>query len=362
MHPKILYKHFTKLESDHFGLVYMGEFDDELTATLTRISETSIEEPKLIKKKLSFLIVECFQNIVRHADKPQLVTRTNNKPRMFLVRNTGHDFYIASTNLINNDKKERLAAKLKIINSLGKEELKAEYMNALAHGEITDKGGGGLGLIEMSRKSECKLEFDFEFINYFFSVFYMQVHVAVRGSETNTESLITLNNTRELYNAMLAENILMIRKGDFSQESILPVLELMESNMKLQLHAIKKKTVYLIVEMLQNISKHACEHNGMREGIFIVTFNETHYTLNAGNYIHTDKVGVFKERLSGLVALDREGLAEEYKSTILKNKLNSDKGAGLGLIEIMKYSSEKIKYNFIPINDSLSFFSLSVTL
>jgi hypothetical protein len=365
MHPKILYKFFTKLENDHFGLIYMGEFDDQLTATLMRINETSIEEPKMLKKKLSFLIVECFQNIIRHADKPELVTRTNNKPRMFLVRNTGNEFYIASTNLINNEKKARLEGKLKVVNTLSKEELKSEYLNALATGEVSDKGGGGLGLIEMSRRADCKLEFDFEFVNYFFSIFYMQLHVmspnVVKDGSAGT---ITLRSTIELYNSMLAENILMIRKGDFSQESILPVLELIENNLNLQhqLPGLKKKTVYLLVEMLQNISKHASEHNAMREGIFIITFQNNKYTLNAGNYIDVDKVEPFKEKLKALVAMDAAGLAEAYKSNILNKDSATSKGAGLGLIEMSKYSSEKLKFNFIPVNDTHSFFSLNVTL
>lgn len=364
MNPKTVYRFFNKLEEDHFGLIYLGEFDDELTSTLMRINETSIHEAKTLKKTLSFLIIECFQNIIRHADKPELVTRTNNKPKMFLVRNIGNEFYIGSTNLIDNEKKAGLETKLKKINTLSQEELKTVYLGALVNNEVSAKGGGGLGLIEMARRSDCQLEFDFEFVNYFFSVFYMQLRVMAANASKDEPHAIALSSTRELYNTMLAENVLMIRKGDFSQQSILPLLQLIENNMNLQKKVPKltRTAMYLMVELLQNVSKHASDRKGTREGIFVVAIDNTKYTLNTGNYIDADKVEPLKEKLKNLASLDKDGLAELYKSNLLKKENVSGKGAGMGLIEICKYSSEKLKFNFIPVSDTLSFFSLNVTV
>src|SRR4051812_19750615 len=118
MNPELSYRFFNKLENDQFSLIYMGEFDDVMTATLMRINETGIDEPKIFKKKISFLVAESFQNIIRHADKPEILNRTNNKPKMISLRNIGNVFYIASTNLINNAKKDKLTAKLRSINTL----------------------------------------------------------------------------------------------------------------------------------------------------------------------------------------------------------------------------------------------------
>lgn len=364
MEPRAAYRYFNKLEKDQFSLIYLGEFDDELTSTLMRINDTSVRESQVLKNKLSFLIAECFQNIIRHADKPDLVNRTNNKPKMFLLRNIGSIFYIASTNLIDNQKQAGLTTKLKSINTLSQEELKAAYISALAVNEFSEKGGAGLGLIEMARRSDCRLEYDFEFVNFYFSVFYMQLRVLASKEETNLPSAITLNSTKELYNAMLAENVLMIRKGDFSQQSILPVLQLIETNMSLQkkLPKLSKMAVYMLVELLQNISKHAAEHNGMREGIFIIAVKNNKYTLTAGNFIHNNEVEPLKARLKEVSALDPAALAEVYRSTLLEKKSVPGEGAGMGLIEICKYSSEKIKHTFIPVTDTLSFFSLNITV
>lgn len=365
MRPELTYWFFNKLENDNFSLMYMGEFVDELTETLIRVNEASIDEPKILKKKLSFLMVECFQNIIRHADKPEIINATNNKPKMFLVRNIGNVFYISTTNLVKNSKSTNLTTKLKSINKFTQEELKADYLNALVNTGFTEKGGGGLGLIEMARKTDSKIEFDFEFINYFFSNFFMQLRLGAANTEKNENNdKVTLKITKELYKAMEEEKILMIRKGDFSQHTILPLIELIQSNIdsNKKIPPFKKKTLYLLIELLQNISKHATDHNGVREGIFMIALKNNRYTLNTGNYIDIESVEPLKKTLDNLVSLNETGLAEIYKKKLLSNEMASPGNSGIGLIEMNKYSSEKLKYNFMRHSTNLSFFSLSITV
>ena len=255
------------------------------------------------------------------------------------------------------------------INTLSAEDLKNVYVSALTNNEISEKGGGGLGLIEMARKSESPLEFAFEFVNYYLSIFYIQVRfIAFKKAKEDdipdSAEVITINETKEIYNLMLEEKIVMIRKGDFSQESILPIINLIEGNLKLQTNfsGSKKTTMYLMVELLQNISKHALKINKEREGIFMISKNNNKYTLSAGNYIDTDAVEQLKTNLESVAQLGKDELAKLYKQTLFKKEPNINGNAGIGLIEICKYSSEKIKFSFNKIDETISFFSLSVTI
>jgi hypothetical protein len=368
METEIAWLFFKKFKDDHFSLAYMGEFDDDLTEALMRINETSIEEPQKLKKRLSYLIAECFQNIIRHADKPEIINRTNNKPNIFLLRNVGRAHYIASTNLISNRKMAELESKLKSINTLSAENLKDVYIGALANNEISEKGGGGLGLIEMARRSGFPLEFAFEFVNYFFSIFYIQVRFASLNPEgsdvSGPDKIIPIDETKSLYSLMLSQNIVMVRKGDFSQGSILPLIDLMEGNLKLKSNfsGSKKKMMYLFVELLQNISKHGGLVNGLHEGIFVIAQKDKNYVLTAGNYIDAKNVEPLREKLKNVTDLDKNELMEAYKNSLLKKESGENGNAGIGLIEMAKFSSEKIKYNFVPVDESLSFFSISVTV
>lgn len=361
MNPELSYRFFKKLENDLFNLIYMGEFDDQMTATLMRINETWNEEAKTFKKTVSFLLAECFQNIIRHADKPEISNRTNNKPKMIALRNIDNIFYIASSNLVTNTKKESLISKLRSLNTLSKEELRAAYLEALDHNEISEKGGAGLGFIEMARKSDFPIEFDFDFVNYFFSVFHMQFRAISGPVETN--NILTISSTKALYNEMLGENILMIRKGDFSQQAILPLFTMIETSLSTEknMQGIRKKILYLLIEMLQNISKHAAKRNGICEGIIIIRVKNNHFIINTGNYIDNSHIGSIKEKLENLLKMDQSQLLEMYKKKLLNEQITGE-NAGIGLIEISKYSTEKLQYDIKAINDELSFLSLSITV
>jgi hypothetical protein len=366
METELAFRFFNRFKNDRFSFAYMGGFDDELTSALMKTNEASIHEPQILKKKLSFLIAECFQNIIRHEDKPEIITRTNNKPKVFVIRNIGNKHYISSTNLVSNTKKEELTSKLKTINTLSADMLKTAYMDAFENNEMSDKGGAGLGLLEMARKTGSPLEYAFEFVNYFFSVFYFQLCFEVKKEENEVSDMnetVHIDETKDLYNLMLSENVQMIRKGDFSQASILPLIDLMEGNLKLQSNfsGSKKKTMYMLVELLQNLSKHSVNVNDEHEGIFMISVNNNKYALTTGNYMNVDDVEPLREKLKEIAGLDKDQLMEAYKNELKKERGNTG-NAGIGLIELCKYSSEKIRFSFKSVNETMSFFSISITV
>ena len=84
--------------------------------------------------------------------------------------------------------------------------------------------------------------------------------------------------------------------------------------------------------------------------------------LSAGNYINTDTVEQLKIQLESVAQLGKDELAQLYKQTLLKKEPTVNGNAGIGLIEICKYSTEKIKFSFDKTNETVSFFSLNVTI
>ena len=366
MEKNTAYHFFNLFKNDRFCLAYMGAFDDELTEILMRSNETSVQDSQKLKKRLSFLIAECFQNVIRHSDEPEVINATNNKPTVFVLRNHGASHYISSSNLIANDKKDGLETKLNTINTLSSEELKALYLNSLANDQISEKGGGGLGLIEMARKSGSPIDFSFDYINYYHSIFFMQVHFEATDKEadgtTKVNDILSINETKGLYNKMLDNQIVFLRKGDFSQETIIPLIGLLENDLRIQTNfsGSKKKAMYMLVELLQNISKHGFQVNGEREGIFIVSKKENRYVLTSGNYVKKEDVVSLRARLESIVDMTQDQLKELYKSVLLKKEPSERGNAGIGLIELCRYSNRKIEYSFNDIDDSMSFYTLSI--
>jgi hypothetical protein len=57
---------------------------------------------------------------------------------------------------------EKLEEKIKRINRSSHEEIKELYKFILNHQRISAKGGGGLGLVDIARKTGNKLEYSFK--------------------------------------------------------------------------------------------------------------------------------------------------------------------------------------------------------
>ncbi|MGE3825971.1 MAG: DUF6272 family protein, partial [Bacteroidia bacterium] len=63
------------------------------------------------------------------------------------------------------------------INSMTSEELKTLYKEILNNDQLSSKGGGGLGMIDIARKTGEKLNFNFVEINNKYSFFSLNIKV-----------------------------------------------------------------------------------------------------------------------------------------------------------------------------------------
>src|ERR1700710_2875130 len=109
-------------------LVYEGEFTQEITKAVLAMAEKnldSIGEESGIKRKVFNVMVECLQNICKHADSFE--SSKEEKGAVFMIGREEGSYVITSGNFIMNDQTEGLRTKLVHINSLDKEGLKSYY-------------------------------------------------------------------------------------------------------------------------------------------------------------------------------------------------------------------------------------------
>jgi hypothetical protein len=137
------------------------------------------EAPK-IRKKVYNVMVECLQNLYHHnAAIPTTKGDTEEEDRsaifMIGLSDTGYD--ITSGNYIPANRVEKLKGKLEKINSLESADLKQFYKDVLNSEGRSEKGGGGLGMIYIARKTNKKLDFDFVSINNEYSFFSLNVNI-----------------------------------------------------------------------------------------------------------------------------------------------------------------------------------------
>jgi len=170
------------LESDEVIFAYKGSvshalFDDILTLVERKIS--TFEKPKTFRRKIHVIVVEILQNIFHHLDASQHKAPNFTDSILFILGKNKHGYYIISGNYVLLSDIEVLKAKIEWVNSLDSAELKNRYREILNNGKFSDKGGAGLGFIDIARKSGNPLEYDFENNETDCSFFSLKVKISV---------------------------------------------------------------------------------------------------------------------------------------------------------------------------------------
>lgn len=218
------------------NFLYTGDFTDDLTDILIDVNNDQFknrDEFVMTQRKVGFLIAECFQNIVRHGEFAL-------KEGYFHTKNDKGVFSIISGNVVHNDSIETLRAQLEQLNRLTSEELRDHYKKVLKEGTLSQKGGAGLGLIEMARKSKNKLSFRFAPIDSICSYFYFQLQLKT-PQYIDVERSNNIEKSILLREKMKLENIFLIYKGLLSVEIPYLILQTVHPSIK----SIRQKDIYL---------------------------------------------------------------------------------------------------------------------
>lgn len=185
---KYIYELHRTMMTRKLILVYEGEFTQEITKSVLAMAERNMDaigEDSGIKRKVFNVMVECLQNIVKHSDELQDGGKAIQHAAVFMIGKDDDKYLITSGNPVQNDKVEMLNGKLDHINSLDKEGLKNYYKEVIKSNKgLSEKGGAGLGFIDMARKSGQKLQFDFEPMNSEFSFFSLKTVIRRTGTDS----------------------------------------------------------------------------------------------------------------------------------------------------------------------------------
>ena len=172
----------------------------------------------------------------------------------------------------------------------------------------------------------------------------------------------------EYYQSMQSKNIVLAYKGNVSEEMFNCLLQIAENKLdKIEGKAkLRKKVFNILVETLQNIFHHfdgqQVENQEYPSILFLLCKSGSDYQIITGNHILFSKVDALKARIDSINSMTEEQLKTVYRQTLYNGNISDKGGAGLGIIDIVRRSGEKVKYNFKQINDNYSFFSLEVKI
>lgn len=356
---------FESIQGSTMEYTYRGSFTTKVTDTILSLTESNLQHDnveKKIRKRVFFIIVEGLQNVTRHqsSDKSDELA---GYPGLFVVQYKPDGYYITTGNLIKIEDEEIISKQINKINTLDKTELKQYSLEVLDEGEFSEKGGAGLGLIEIARKSGCKLIYDFEKVNEEFSFFYLHTKIIDIDGEDNDDNIDSIVKIKERHKILEKENILLNFIGAFTQDTLVNLLSITENQLQGTV-ILKMKVFNLMVEILQNIVNHADEFiiHGIKgkHAIFYIRESKDELIFTSGNYVLNSKIEVFNERLENVNSLNEEQLADAYNERLLNFDNESDENPGLGLLDIKLKCKTPFIYDFYKVNDDFSFFTLKI--
>lgn len=130
-----------------------------------KLSDLGLNLP--VKKKVYSVMVEMLENIYKHKG----IENSDSFLSKFELEKLNNEFIIESGNILEKSKSFSLKEKLDLVNSLDEIGLKELYKSTILNDQISEKGGAGLGIINMAKISNRKIDYKFEEIsanlNYF---------------------------------------------------------------------------------------------------------------------------------------------------------------------------------------------------
>ncbi|MBN2667788.1 MAG: SiaB family protein kinase [Bacteroidales bacterium] len=158
---------------------YSGEITSEIVTKTLDDAEAILFEYGLDKKKVKRAYnatVEALQNLFHHSiTKPD--GEQYNKFGAFCFRLHHDNLDIITGNYVMFDIVPILRDRMNQINLLDEDEVKELYKKILSNEEFSDKGGGGLGMVDIAKRTGSKLQYAFFEFDEKYSFFELKVNV-----------------------------------------------------------------------------------------------------------------------------------------------------------------------------------------
>ena len=364
-----IYNLFKDMIMYNINYGYRGLFTRAVTDGFIAFAQSIFEltdVSRKIKKRVFYILVECVQNITRHQEIPD--EEPPESDGIFFIQSFDDLYNISQGNLIVNEQIDSLKEKLDSINKLDKDELKSYYQTVLRETVISSKGGAGLGLIEIARKSGNKIRFEFDPVDDKYSYFFMDTLIGDTSGDKSSSPVefYGIDITRELMNVLGKNNLNLVYCSQFSGQRAFDMLDIIE-NLKMnknQKHAVKKRIFSVLVEMLQNISQHAVDLDGLdgKTGILLVGTEANANKIITGNIIRVEEEKFLRDHLNRINGLNNEELENLFVEKLTDNDFSNPLKHGMGLIDMRIKSNKPLVYNILPVDETYSFFSIQVSI
>ena len=181
-----MYTHVFDIKSAYIGLLrkgqhiygHLGELSKEnfdlILEHVEHVLAVEVSSRKA-RKKIFNVIIESLQNLHDYiCDTCALEGLTD----VFVcINKDAHAYHIYTGNFLMRKDFQGVESRIKMVNSLTKDQLRELYRGVLSYGEASESGGAGLGFIDLAKKSEEDLMYRCDKVDEKIAFFTLEIVV-----------------------------------------------------------------------------------------------------------------------------------------------------------------------------------------
>lgn len=165
-----LYKFKKNLADEGVILCFSGVISQDILSGFATIIEKKLEKLENLSKvqNIFAVFVEMVQNMLSYSSDATFVGNNIKESSGVIIigynENT-EKYFVKSGNTIKKNTQQKISEKIDNIKDLSKDELKVLYKELRKSGKNTHERGGGLGFLEIQKKSSEPIEYSFDEID-----------------------------------------------------------------------------------------------------------------------------------------------------------------------------------------------------
>ncbi len=336
-----------KLHADLAGarlhFLYSGGFRDEYTARLIMLSEAVTEafnnnDPS-IRKKLAFTLVEAYQNIIRHRAPLAAEIAAGKGRSLFMLRSDGRSYEVAGKNPVRPEEADGLRSLLdRIGRNADLKQLKEMFLKGLQTESGSQRGGAGLGLIEMARRSSGGLHHRITELDTGDLMFTIHLRVGQSGTP-----VVELDRIDVLQAHMAALDAVFALKGEFPAVVQAALMNMINMDMaSTDRHAESRASIFLAaLEMIGEAGEQA------DDPIVVLAPDPNGLALAVGVSLEDRTARRLGDQVDALSKMEPPAIQRIYRDALLGR--NAD-GAftSTGLLDLARRSKAPLRMELLP--------------
>lgn len=174
---------------------------------------------------------------------------------------------------------------------------------------------------------------------------------------------VMLNILKKIGDEENIKDYLLVFYGKLNQDLTVSAIGLIET--KLKLEGFDKttitKTKIISTEIIQNIIKHQKNHDEIFP-YFIIGAKDKSLNIFSGNIVTSNDKVLIADRLNTFIKIEKSKMREYYRTALENSTITEEGNAGIGLMDIVFRSDQKLTFKMESLTNNLFSFNLNVLI